>query len=141
MKIKSHRVEETEEEGRADLKSNPKVITNKATKGKYKFMLKYYHRGAFYTHEEDQLLSRDISGATLEDKFDKTVLPKVMQVKNFGRSGRTKYTHLVDQVQFVSGIFLTPSNPSNCRTRPSSTQPGPRSLQLTRSSWLLTLGG
>ena len=113
MKIKSHRVEETEEEGRADLKSNPKVITNKATKGKYKFMLKYYHRGAFYTHEEDQLLSRDISGATLEDKFDKTVLPKVMQVKNFGRYGGTKYTHLVDQVQFISGINLTPPNPSN----------------------------
>ena len=40
---------------------------------------------------------QDFTGATLEDHFDKTILPKVMQVKNFGRSGRTKYTHLVDQ--------------------------------------------
>merc|ERR1712088_320349 len=71
----------TEDEKRAEMKANPKEVTNKASKGKYKFMQKYYHRGAFY----------------LDDKFDKTVLPKVMQVKNFGRSGRTKYTHLVDQ--------------------------------------------
>jgi len=43
------------------------------------------------------VLKRDYSEPTLEDHFDKTILPKVMQVKNFGRSGRTKYTHLVDQ--------------------------------------------
>lgn len=43
------------------------------------------------------MFKRDFAQPTLEDHFDKTVLPKVMQVKNFGRSGRTKYTHLVDQ--------------------------------------------
>src|SRR5438874_11713689 len=47
--------------------------------------------------EENEVFKRDIAQPTLEDHFDKTVLPKVMQVKNFGRSGRTKYTHLVDQ--------------------------------------------
>merc|ERR1719447_1196792 len=87
----------TEEEKRSEMKVNPKQITNRAAKGKYKFMQKYYHRGAFYMDEEENVLKRDVSHATLEDKFDKTVLPKVMQVKNFGRSGRTKYTHLVDQ--------------------------------------------
>lgn len=87
----------TEEERRQEFKQNPKQIINKAPKGKYKFLQKYYHRGAFFLSDEDGVYKRDFSAPTLEDHFDKTILPKVMQVKNFGRSGRTKYTHLVDQ--------------------------------------------
>uniref|UniRef100_A0A1A7YLS6 Microfibrillar-associated protein 1 n=2 Tax=Iconisemion striatum TaxID=60296 RepID=A0A1A7YLS6_9TELE len=87
----------TEEERRAELRNSGKVVTNKASKGKYKFLQKYYHRGAFFMNEEEDVYKRDFSAPTLEDHFNKTILPKVMQVKNFGRSGRTKYTHLVDQ--------------------------------------------
>ncbi|KAL2088298.1 hypothetical protein ACEWY4_015197 [Coilia grayii] len=87
----------TEEERRAELRNNGKVITNKAVKGKYKFLQKYYHRGAYFMDGEEDVFKRDFSAPTLEDHFNKTILPKVMQVKNFGRSGRTKYTHLVDQ--------------------------------------------
>lgn len=87
----------TEEERMLEIKNNPKVVANKMPKGKYKFLQKYYHRGAFFLDEERDVYRRDFTNPTLEDHFDKTVLPKVMQVKNFGRSGRTKYTHLVDQ--------------------------------------------
>lgn len=86
-----------EEERLKELKLNPKKVTNKTHKGKYKFLQKYYHRGAFYLDKEEEVFKQDFSAPTLEDHFDKTVLPKVMQVKNFGRCGRTKYTHLVDQ--------------------------------------------
>jgi len=64
---------------------------------KLKFLQKYYHKGAFYQDIESDKRDKVAIAAVGEDQFEKANLPKVMQVKNFGRSGRTKYTHLVDQ--------------------------------------------
>lgn len=71
-------------------------------KAKWKFLQKYYHKGVFYMDEDtikdkSDVRAREYNEPTLEDKVDKERLPTVMQVKNFGKRGRTKYTHLNDQ--------------------------------------------
>lgn len=66
-------------------------------RGQHTFMQKYYHKGAFYQDTESDVLKRDYSAPTIDEVRNKEVLPKIMQVKNFGLAGRTKYTHLVDQ--------------------------------------------
>jgi microfibrillar-associated protein 1 len=105
----------TEEERIAYLQAHPKNNTNNGGDGgsndndrnkkKYGFLQKYYHRGAFFQteatwkHDETAPLAgvateRDFSAPTGEDVFRKESLPEVMQVKNFGRRGRSKWTHL-----------------------------------------------
>ncbi|TYI02379.1 hypothetical protein ES332_A11G263200v1 [Gossypium tomentosum] len=94
----------TEEERREWERKNPKPAP--PPKQKWRFMQKYYHKGAFFQTDADDpaatagaqnIYHRDFSAPTGDDKMDKTILPKVMQVKHFGRSGRTKWTHLVNE--------------------------------------------
>ena len=87
----AERIEEDRKLGRFDEK----------TKEKWRFMQKYYHKGVFYMDKDslkaDDVRLKDFSAPTLEDNFNKEALPQVLQVKNFGKRGRTKYTHLLDQ--------------------------------------------
>lgn len=67
-----------------------------ANRGQKNFLQKYHHKGAFYA--DDEILQRyDYTAATGDAVQDVSSLPKVMQVRNYGKMGRTKYTHLVDQ--------------------------------------------
>lgn len=80
-------------------------------KGQQKFLQKYWHKGAFHQVgrlfsiikiilnicQDDEVLKRHDYTAPTESAVDVSMLPKVMQVKNFGKRSRTKYTHLVDQ--------------------------------------------
>ncbi|KAF9919974.1 Microfibrillar-associated protein 1 [Linnemannia zychae] len=58
---------------------------------------KYHHRGAFFMDMDEAILKRSTHGATPDAIKDIRALPKIMQVRNFGRAGQTKYTTLKDQ--------------------------------------------
>jgi len=66
------------------------------------FLQKYFHRGGFFqdkaTTGEEPLYNRDYHEPTAEETFDKSILPKAMQVRRglFGKKGQVKHTHLTD---------------------------------------------
>lgn len=76
----------TAEERAAYERDNPKIVF-KAAKKSWKFMQKYWHKGAFFQDMSDNLRSadkrpddiylRDYSAPTGEDKLNKEILPKV----------------------------------------------------------------
>lgn len=64
-------------------------------KGKQAFLQKFWHKGAF--HQDETILKKHDYTEKTESTVDVSLLPKVMQVRDFGKRSRTKYTHLVDQ--------------------------------------------
>ena len=54
--------------------------TNKKEKVAYKFMQRFYHKGAFFQGDQDTnpLFARDYNMPVGEDKMDKSVLPAVL---------------------------------------------------------------
>ncbi|KAJ1457595.1 micro-fibrillar-associated protein 1 [Pelagophyceae sp. CCMP2097] len=88
----------------------------KPEKAERRFLQKYHHKGAFYMDDDTlakagdgDVRKRATDGPTGADKFDRAALPSVLQVKDFGFAGRTKYTHLTDQ----DTTFLDKDNPFN----------------------------
>ncbi|KZP00965.1 hypothetical protein CALVIDRAFT_533287 [Calocera viscosa TUFC12733] len=79
---------------REDLE-HAKKLREEKPKGQQKFLQKYWHKGAF--HQDSEVLTRHDYTEATESTIDISVLPKVMQVKNFGKRSQTKYTHLLDQ--------------------------------------------
>ncbi|OCB86434.1 hypothetical protein A7U60_g6555 [Sanghuangporus baumii] len=65
------------------------------SKGKQKFLQKYWHKGAF--HQDDEVLKKHDYTEATESAMDVSLLPKVMQVRDFGKRSRTKWTHLVNE--------------------------------------------
>ncbi|WFD33364.1 hypothetical protein MCUN1_000177 [Malassezia cuniculi] len=61
------------------------------TRGQQGFMQKYYHKGAFF--QDMDILQRDFTEQSV-DAVDKTALPRIMQVRDFGKRSRSKWTHL-----------------------------------------------
>ena len=68
----------------------------------WKFLQKYYHKGAYFQDEDETgnsrlgpVMMQDFGQATGKDAYmNKEAMPEVMQVKNFGFRSQVKWTHL-----------------------------------------------
>ncbi|PKA50284.1 hypothetical protein AXF42_Ash013373 [Apostasia shenzhenica] len=97
-------IKKEREDKEAWLRKNPNPLHK--LKQKRRFLQKDYHKGDFFqfdaddwasTMATDEIYKRDFSAPMWEDKMDKSILPKIMHVKNFGRIGRTRWSDLLDE--------------------------------------------
>lgn len=89
--------ERAKDDARLDA-ANPK----RAEVKQFNFLQKYYHRGGFFQDKavsgEEALYLRDYHEPLEEEKYDKQLLPKAMQLRRgeFGKKGQVKHSHLTD---------------------------------------------
>lgn len=97
-KMEAERVRNmTEEERRLQDEAKAKEWAE-LPKGEMKYMQKYYHKGSFFLDDHDPLMRRDYMQPTGEDaSANRETLPEIKQVRDFGKKGRTKWTHLVGE--------------------------------------------
>jgi len=90
----------TDAERAADDKRLDALKPKKEKGKKYSFMQKYYHKGGYYmdlaAEGKEKLYTRDTNEALAEEMYDKSSLPKVMQIRRgyWGKKGQVKHTHL-----------------------------------------------
>ncbi|KAF9015403.1 splicing factor, Prp19-binding domain-containing protein [Cyathus striatus] len=108
--VERRRAMPEEQRLKEDLERAQKLREEKP-KGQQKFLQKYWHKGAF--HQDEEILKRHDYTEATESTVDVSLLPKVMQVKNFGKRSRTKYTHLLDQDTTVMAGGANPSKTSD----------------------------
>lgn len=96
-------LEEDKTAGRYQAPGANRQPGGQSTKGG--FMQRFYHRGAYYMDDSEwaegdirQKAAEYAKAATGEDKFDKSKLPEVMQVKKFGHARQnTRYKGLAKE--------------------------------------------
>lgn len=103
--IELERVRNLTEEEKREIDRAKEAEWEAKPKGEYRFLQKYYHKGAFFGDMDDAVVQRDYTAPTGADLQNKEFLPESMQVKNFGKRGRTKWTHLTaeDTTDFHTG--------------------------------------
>ncbi|PWN28594.1 hypothetical protein BDZ90DRAFT_231577 [Jaminaea rosea] len=95
----------------------------KESRGKMGFMQKYYHKGAFF-QDLDILKKRDYRTEATEGQTKKENLPAMMQVRDYGKKGRSKWTHLGAEDTSKGGISLRGNNGGGSGAGASSSQSG-----------------
>lgn len=92
----------TEEEREADDRRLDESSNKKDEAKQFNFLQKYYHRGGFFQDKavagDEPLYLRDYHEPLEEEKYDKNLLPKAMQLRRgqFGKKGQVKHSHLTE---------------------------------------------